>query len=43
MTLFTCIEKYAKHIEALKKDIKVKPMPRVNYDETLAECTVTSP
>lgn len=36
MTLFTCIEKYAKHIEALKKDLKIKPMSRVNYDENLA-------
>jgi len=42
MTLFTCIERYSKHIEALKKDLKVKPMPRVNYDESLAESTVTS-
>ena len=32
MTLFTCIEKYAKHLEALKKELKIKPMVRVNYD-----------
>lgn len=36
MTLFSCIERYAKHIEALKKELKVKPMQRVNYDESLS-------
>jgi hypothetical protein len=35
MTLSTCIDRYSKHLEALKKDLKIKPMIRVNYDENL--------
>lgn len=42
MTLGTCIDKYAKHLEALKQDLKIKPMIRVNYDETLPDCTMVN-
>ncbi len=32
MTVQTCISKYAKHIEGLVPNLKIKSMVRVNYD-----------
>ena len=40
MTVYSCIQKYAKHIEAIKPDIEIKAMIRVNYDESLADCSL---
>lgn len=42
MTLYVSIERYARHLQALKKDLKIKPMPRVNYDENVPDCTVSN-
>lgn len=32
MTVYTCITRYGKHIEAFKVDMKVPEMIRVNYN-----------
>jgi hypothetical protein len=42
MTVQTCITKYVKHIEGLVPNIKIKPMVRVNYDESIPDCLVNN-
>lgn len=32
MTIYTCITRYGKHIEAFKSDLKITEMLRINYN-----------
>lgn len=41
MTLYSCITRYGKHIEAFKPDLKIAEMIRVTYLETTPECKLT--
>lgn len=41
MTVQSCILRYCKHIEALKPDLKIPTMIRVNYNLSLPEAKLT--
>ena len=41
MTLQFCIARYSKHIDALKPDLKVPIMIRVNYNLNIPEAKLT--
>jgi hypothetical protein len=42
MTIQTCISRYARHIEALLPNLKIKPIIRVNYNEEIPEINLAS-
>ena len=42
MTIYTCISRYGKHIEAFKSDMKAPEMIRVNYNEDIPECKLAA-
>lgn len=41
MTIQFCVMRYSKHIEAIKPDIKIAAMIRVNYNLKNPDCKLT--